>query len=611
AVELMAYLKGPDFPTGGILQGIDGIRKAYETGKGKVIVRSKTHIEELRGGKQQIVINEIPYDVNKAMLVRKMDEIRLNKKIDGIAEVRDESDRTGLQIVVELKKDVNAQGILTYLLKSTDLQVSYNFNMVAIDKKRPQQVGIVRMLEAYLEHQNEVIVRRTQFNLRKAETRAHIVVGLIKALSILDEVIATIRGSKDKKNAKDNIIEQFGFTEEQAEAIVSLQLYRLTNTDITALESEASALEKAIASFNKILTSPAEMKRVMKKELSEIKTKYGSPRRTVIENEIEELKVETEVLVTQEEVMVSVTKEGYIKRTSLRSYGASKPEEIGVREGDHPIFVEQLNTLNHLLLFTTKGNIIYRPVHEIAEFRWKDSGEHLSQNIALGQDETILKVFGLKTLETDATFTIITKEGFIKQSTVDSLTLGRSYLTKSFIVMKLKTETDKVENVVYTENSQNKDVFLITRRGFGLRYALNEVPIVGAKASGVKSINLKKDDYVINGIVFDATASKTEVLILTQRGSVKKMNLNDFDTLGRAKRGLLVLRELKSNPHRVAFLLDGSKGLEYTIVTEKEKVVQLTSSSYQISDRYSNGSFILDEGTDGSPVDVKETIFSE
>ena len=611
AVDLMAYLKGPDFPTGGILQGIDGIRKAYETGKGKVIVRSKTHIEELRGGKQQIVINEIPYDVNKAVLVRKMDEIRLNKKIDGIAEVRDESDRTGLQIVVELKKDVNAQGILTYLLKSTDLQVSYNFNMVAIDKKRPQQVGIVRMLEAYLEHQNEVIVRRTQFNLRKAETRAHIVVGLIKALSILDEVIAAIRGSKDKKNAKDNIIEQFDFTEVQAEAIVSLQLYRLTNTDITALESEASALEKAIASFKKILTSPAEMKRVMKKELSEIKTKYGSPRRTVIENEIEELKVETEVLVTQEEVMVSVTKEGYIKRTSLRSYGASKPEEIGVREGDHPIFVEQLNTLNHLLLFTTKGNIIYRPVHEIAEFRWKDSGEHLSQNIALGQDETILKVFGLKTLETDATFTIITKEGFIKQSTVDSLTLGRSYLTKSFIVMKLKTETDKVENVVYTENSQNKDVFLITRRGFGLRYALNEVPIVGAKASGVKSINLKKDDYVINGIVFDATASKTEVLILTQRGSVKKMNLNDFDTLGRAKRGLLVLRELKSNPHRVAFLLDGSKGLEYTIVTEKEKEVQLTSSSYQISDRYSNGSFILDEGTDGSPVDVKEIIFSE
>lgn len=605
AVDLMTYLKGPDFPTGGILQGVDGIKKAYETGKGKVILRSKTHIEELRGGKQQIVISEIPYDVNKAVLVRKMDEIRLYKKIDGIAEVRDESDRTGLQIVVELKKDVNAQGILTYLLKSTDLQVSYNFNMVAIDKKRPQQVGIVRMIEAYLEHQNEVIVRRTQFNLRKAETRAHIVVGLIKALSILDEVITAIRASKDKKNAKDNLIEQFKFTEEQAEAIVSLQLYRLTNTDITALESEAEALEKDIASFKKILTSSVEMKRVMKKELSEIKKKYASPRRTVIENEIEELKIETEVLVTQEEVMVSVTKEGYIKRTSLRSYGASKPEEIGVREGDYPIFVEQLNTLNHLLLFTTKGNIIYRPVHEIAEFRWKDIGEHLSQNIALGQEETILKVFGLKILDSSATFTIISKEGFIKQSNVDSL-FGRSYLTKSFIVMKLKTETDRVENVIFTEIQKDKDVFLITRRGFGLRYPLAEVPIVGAKAGGVKSINLKKDDYVVNGIVFDATASKTEVLILTQRGSVKKMNINDFDTLGRAKRGLLVLRELKSNPHRVAFLLCGSKGQEYTVLTEKDKAIHLSSSTYQISDRYSNGSFILDEVNDG--IDRKSVV---
>ncbi|MGB3160223.1 DNA topoisomerase IV subunit A [Carnobacterium sp.] len=611
AVDLMTYLKGPDFPTGGILQGIDGIRSAYETGKGKVIVRSKTHIEELRGGKQQIVINEIPYDVNKAILVRKMDEIRLNKKIDGIAEVRDESDRTGLQIVVELKKDVNAQGILTYLLKSTDLQVSYNFNMVAIDKKRPQQVGIVRMLEAYLEHQNEVIVRRTQFNLRKAETRAHIVVGLIKALSILDEVIAAIRSSKDKKNAKDNLIDQFDFTEAQAEAIVSLQLYRLTNTDITALETEADVLEKAIASFNKILTSPAEMKRVMKKELSEIKKKYASPRRTVIENEIEELKIETEVLVTQEEVMVSVTKEGYLKRTSLRSYGASKPEEIGVREGDYPIYIEQLNTLNHLLLFTSKGNIIYRPVHEITEFRWKDSGEHLSQNIALYQDETVLKVFGLKALDTNATFTIISKEGFIKQTTVDSLTLGRSYLTKSFTVMKLKTDTDTIENVLYTENQEDKDIFLITRRGFGLRYSLAEVPVVGAKASGVKSINLKTDDYVVNGIIFDTKASKTEVLILTQRGSVKKMNLNDFDTLGRAKRGLLVLRELKNNPHRVAYLLDGSKNKEYKILTDKSKLICLSSSSYQISDRYSNGSFILDEVNDGSPIDVQNDIFHD
>lgn len=268
--ELMHHLKGPDFPTGGILQGIDGIRQAYKTGKGKVIVRSKTHIEDLRGGKQQIVITEIPFEVNKSVMVKRMDEIRLNKKIDGIAEVRDESDRTGLQIVVELKKDANAEGILTYLLKNTDLQVSYNFNMVAIDKKRPEQVGIVRMLSAYIEHQREVITRRTNFNLFKAESRQHIVEGLIKALSILDKVIAAIRSSKDKKNAKENLIKEFAFTEPQAEAIVSLQLYRLTNTDITALEKEAKELAASISSYRKILDSPKEMARVLKNELKEI-----------------------------------------------------------------------------------------------------------------------------------------------------------------------------------------------------------------------------------------------------------------------------------------------------------------------------------------------------
>lgn len=609
--ELMTHLKGPDFPTGGILQGVNGIRKAYETGRGKVIVRSKTRIEDLRGGKQQIVINEIPYDVNKAVLVRKLDEIRINKRIDGIAEVRDESDRTGLQIVVELKKDVNAQGILTYLLKNTDLQISYNFNMVAIDKKRPKQVGIIRMLEAYLEHQREIITRRTQFNLRKAESRAHIVEGLIKALSILDQVIVAIRSSKDKKNAKENIKEQFAFTEAQAEAIVSLQLYRLTNTDITALELEAKTLKKAILSFTKILTSSAEMKRVMKKELAEIKKNYGNPRRTMIEAEIEELKVETELLVTQEEVIVSVTKEGYIKRTSLRSYGASKPEEIGVREGDYPIFIEQLNTLNHLLLFTTKGNVIYRPVHEIAELKWKDMGEHLSQNITFEKDEMVLKAFGLNEFDPETTFTLISKEGFIKQTSAESLTAGRSYRTKSFVAMKLKTETDLVTNVIYSQEQLGKDVFLVTHRGFGLRFPLEEVPVVGAKAAGVKAINLKKDDYIVNGILFDSKASKSEILILTHRGSVKKMNLNDFDTLGRAKRGLLVLRELKNNPHRVAFLLDGNKDHEYTIVTEKGKLIHLASSNYQMSDRYSNGSFILDEVADGTPIDVHEKMVYE
>ncbi|MEE1500547.1 MAG: DNA topoisomerase IV subunit A, partial [Enterococcus hirae] len=342
--KLMDYIPGPDFPTGGILQGKAEIKKAYETGRGKVILRSKTKIEAIKGNKQQIVISEIPYEVNKATLVKKMDEIRLNKKIDGIAEVRDESDRTGLQIVVELKKDANAQGILNYLFKNTELQINYNFNMVAIDHMTPHQVGLKDILSSYIDHRKQVITKRSQFDLEKAQKRQHIVEGLMKALSILDEVIATIRESKDKKNAKQNLVEVFQFTEEQAEAIVTLQLYRLTNTDITELRKESESLIAQITELNKILSNDKELFSVMKKELREVKKKYANARLTTIEDEIEEIKIDTKVLVAQEDVIVSVTKEGYVKRTSLRSYSASKPEEIGMREGDYLLYSGELNT---------------------------------------------------------------------------------------------------------------------------------------------------------------------------------------------------------------------------------------------------------------------------
>ena len=392
--QLMKYIPGPDFPTGGILQGKEEIKKAYETGKGKVILRSKTKIEDIKGGKQQIVINEIPYEVNKANLVKKMDEIRLNKRIDGIAEVRDETDRTGLQIVVELKKEANAQGILNYLFKNTELQINYNFNMVAIDNMRPQQVGLKRILESYIKHRREVIEKRSRFELQKAQKRQHIVDGLIKALSILDEVIATIRCSKDKKDAKNNLVVQHGFTEEQAEAIVNLQLYRLTNTDITQLQAEAKELAETIAELTTILNEENELLKVIKKELREIKKKYTTPRLTEIEAEIQEIKIETQVLVAQEEVVVTVTRDGYVKRSSLRSYGASKPEEIGMKEGDSLLYSNQMNTLDHLLLVTNKGNTIYRPVHELPDLKWKDLGEHISQTVmTLAQDEMIIGVF--------------------------------------------------------------------------------------------------------------------------------------------------------------------------------------------------------------------------
>ncbi|WP_373171136.1 DNA topoisomerase IV subunit A [Enterococcus durans] len=601
--KLMEFIPGPDFPTGGILQGKDEIKKAYETGRGKVILRSKTKIEAIKGNKQQIVISEIPYEVNKATLVKKMDEIRLNKKIDGIAEVRDESDRTGLQIVVELKKDANAPGILNYLFKNTELQINYNFNMVAIDHMTPHQVGLEDILSSYIDHRKQVITKRSQFDLEKAQKRQHIVEGLMKALSILDEVIATIRESKDKKDAKKNLVDVFQFTEEQAEAIVTLQLYRLTNTDITELRAESESLIAQITELNKILSDDKELFSVMKKELSEVKKKYANARMTKIEDEIEEIKIDTKVLVAQEDVVVSVTREGYVKRTSLRSYSASKPEEIGMREGDYLLYSGELNTLDHLLLVTNKANVIYRLVHELPDLKWKDAGEHISQTILnLSVDESILAVFPYKKIDPEKTFVFISKQGWIKQTRMTEFEPWRTYKSRPLSGMKLKSEDDELV-AVYLEDGQTAlDVFLVTHQGMGLRYPLQEVPVVGTKAAGVKSINLKEEDTVVNGLLVIAEGD-TPIVIVTQRGAVKRMLAQEISQTSRAKRGVTVLRELKKNPHRIIYMSEG-KSKEMTVINQKGQELVIDPTDYPIGDRTSNGSFAMDEKSGGEVIKV-------
>lgn len=606
--KLMTYIPGPDFPTGGILQGKKELKQAYETGKGRVVLRSVTKIEPLKGGKQQIVINEIPYEVNKANLVKKMDEIRLNKKVDGIAEVRDESDRTGLQIVVELKKDTNAEGILNYLFKNTDLQVNYNFNMVAIDAQRPQQVGLKRILEAYVTHRKQVIVRRSEFELAKARKRQHIVEGLIKALSILDQVIATIRASKDKKNAKANLVSNYEFTEEQAEAIVSLQLYRLTNTDITALEEEARELAEMITTLLAILNDEATLLKVLKTELREVKKNYATPRKTLIEDEIQEIIVNTEILIAQEEVMVTVTNEGYLKRTSLRSYGASSPDEIGMKETDYLVFGKQLNTLEHVLIVTNKGNMIYRPVHELPDLRWKDVGEHISQQISgLSADEKIIAVFDYQTLSEKKSFVFISRYGLIKQTKMIDFSPWRSYKGRPAVCMNLKDDKEEIVNCYLVTDDDPLDVFLVTTKGFGLRYPLAEVPVVGARAAGVKSINLKEEDYVVNGVLVTPDDS-TAVSIVTQRGAVKRMLAQEIPPLSRAKRGLMVIRELKAHPHRIVYMTLSSQQPELAITTQNNTHYRVLEHDFPVSDRTSNGSFIGDEKKDGQVFEIHPII---
>ncbi|MBO0469226.1 DNA topoisomerase IV subunit A [Enterococcus sp. DIV0242_7C1] len=608
--KLMEFIPGPDFPTGGILQGKEEIKKAYETGRGKVILRSKTKIEPLKGGKQQIIVTEIPYEVNKATLVKKIDEVRLNKKIEGIAEVRDESDRTGLQIAIELKKDTNAEGILNYLFKNTELQINYNFNMVAIDNMTPHQVGLKRILDSYVAHRKEVITNRSQFELDKAQARQHIVSGLIKALSILDQVIETIRASKDKKDAKNNLVKEYAFTEAQAEAIVTLQLYRLTNTDITQLEKEAEELSRLVAELTTILNDEKELFNVMKKELREVKKQYGNERLTQIENEIQEIKIDTQVLVAQEDVVVTVTHEGYIKRSSLRSYSASKPEEIGMKEGDFLLYTGEVNTLDHVLLITNKANVIYRPVHELPDLRWKEIGEHISQTILnLSIDESIIAVYTYKELSPTKTFVFMTKEGMIKQTKMTDFEPWRTYKSRPTNCMKLKSDTDEIVNVYLTNEQKLLDVFLVSHRGFGLRYPLEEVPVVGAKAAGVKAMNLKDQDYVVNGLLVYQEGD-TPVVILTQRGSIKRMLAQELTQLGRAKRGLMVLRELKKNPHRVSFMSESST-LELLVTTQSGKQYTIDSQTYPINDRTSNGSFMLDEKQDGEILEVHEMHTAE
>ena len=597
--ELMQFIKGPDFPTGGILQGLDGIKKAYETGRGRAMLRAKTAIEDLRGGKSSLVVTEIPYEVNKAVLVKKIDEIRLLKKVEGIAEVRDESDRDGLRIVIELKKNANAEGILNYLFKNTDLQISYNFNMVAIDHMRPKHVGLKQILTSYLEHQRAVTTKRTEFDLNKAKQREHIVIGLIKALSILDQVIKVIRASKNRKDATKNLVQQFDFTEKQADAIVALQLYRLTNTDVTELENEASTLKKAIAKYEKILSDPKELDKVIRQELQTIAKKYASPRKTEIQAKIASLKIETEVLVAQEDVIVQISREGYVKRSSLRSFNASDANDNGLREDDEPVLQTTVNTLDHLFIFTNKGNVIYRPVHEITEARFKDTGEHLSQTVGLDVDERVIFAKVFKSLDEPGNFVFATKEGFIKQTALVDLKPGRTYKSRASRYITLKAPTDEVISLYYT--TENKQLVCVSYNGYGLRYDLAEVPTTGARAAGVKCMDLR-DDTLVSVLLAD---EQSALGVLTTRGSFKKMKVTEIPMTARPRRGVQILRELKSKPHRVftAFLIVPDQRLEVT--TETEKVITVEPNTHNFNERYSNGSYVFDAKTEGEPQNIR------
>ena len=578
---ILDIVKGPDFPTGGIACGKQGIIDAFTTGRGKVIVKAKYEIVKSKG-KEQIIITEIPFDVNKASLVKKIDEIRIDKKVDGISEVRDESDLENPEtIVIDLKKDANSDLIINYLLKNTDLQISFNYNMVAIVNNRPMTLGILQILDAYINHQKEVILKRTKFDLDHALAEMHIVEGLIKALSILDEVIKTIRSSKNKSDAKDNLVKEYQFTEKQAEAIVMLQLYKLTNTDVTELLERKDNLKLMIEFLESILNDENKLKNVMKDELRSIKKEYATSRKTTIEDEVSEIKIDTTSMIAKEDCIVVVTHQGYVKRVSLRSYNANEEETL-VKENDYVIGLYQMNTLDTLLLFTDLGNYLYVPVYEIPDLKWKELGKHISNIIKISSEENIIKSIPVYDFNKNKYITLFSKDGLVKRTKLDEFKVTR--YSKPMSCMKLK-DKDKVVSV--SEDNGN-EVFITTKNGYGLRYKTEEISVVGIKASGVKAINLK-DDEVVSGNIFDNT---DYVTIITANGTGKRVKISEFELSTRARRGVLLVRDVKTNPYRILKTFINVKKIG--ILTDTIKYMKVTE--LPIVDRYSTGTVINKKG---------------
>lgn len=604
--DLMKYVKGPDFPTGAIIMGTKGIKEAYKTGRGRIQVRAKTSIQDIRGHRQEIVATEIPFDVNKSLLVKKIDEIRLNKEIDGIAEVRDETDRHGLSIVIELKKDIDAQNILNYLFKNTDLQVSYNFNMVAIDHMTPVQVGLKHILTSYLEHEVNVVTKRTKFDLNKAEARLEIIQGLIHAMDILDQVIKTIRASKNKADAKKNLIAKYKFTEKQAEAIVSLQLYRLTNTDVNELIAEQDKLNKLAEKYRKLLSDRKTLEKEIIKELSAVKKEFSNPRRTQISQESAKVEIDEKALVADEQVRVLISRDGYLKRSSIRSYQSTDDADNGLPDGDKVVYENTLSILSNLYLFTNRGNVIYRPVHELVEVKWKETGQHLSQEIGLDNDEKIIRVFVLDKLSANINFLLATNDGYIKQLELANLQPTRTYKSRAMTAIKLKNKDSLLVGVDAVKPDAKKEITLFTHRAYAIRYDISEIPTSGSKAVGVKSANLKEDDYIVNYVLVDNKyVDLMHVGLITQRGAFKQFKLKLVNKVSRAKRGVLVLRELKTKPHRIAALVPYAQDHVLHITTTSDRHVKIQTNEYPLGDRYSNGSFVIDTTTDGIPTSIE------
>lgn len=538
--ELMQFVKGPDFPTGGIVMGLDGIKQAFQTGRGKVMVRSKVRIEQTRTI-QQIVIYEIPYDVVKSQMVKKIDEIRLNKKIDGLLDVRDESDRTGLRVVIDVKKDIDTEQILNYLYKNTDLQVSYNYNMIAIVDKAPVQMSLADSLDAFIKHREDVVLKRSKFDYEQKSKLAHIVDGLIRAVSIMDEIIHLIRQSKNKADAKKNLIERFDFSEQQAEAIVTMRLYRLTNTDVKELKQEQSLLKKEMKRLHAILTDVNTLHQVLIEELEEINAKIHTPRLSEIQAKVQEIVIDKRAMVADEMVMVPITRDGYIKKVSMRSYNASNTDPTGMKDSDSVLAYGSCSTLDTLLFFTNRGTYGYLPVYEIEEGKWKDLGSHLGNYIKMDSNEKIIQAYFLRSFNPNVQVIMASQFGMIKRSRLSDFEVSRN--NKSMVCMKIGS-MDQVVSVTLSYSPEDS-IAVVSQQGYALQYSAQEVAMMTLRTKGVKAMNLGKEDCIADVTILQADK---QVLLVGDKAQMKRLKVEEIAQLKRPAKGNRLYKWVKSNP---------------------------------------------------------------
>ncbi len=575
---IMEILPGPDFPTGGVIEGKNGLIDAYTKGKGKVILKADCEIVT-NGSKKQILIHSIPYEVVKEQLIKKITEIRLDKKIEGINDVIDESDHEHMaRIVIDLKKEANAELVLNYLLKNTDLQVNYNFNMVAIVNRRPRLVGILEILDAFIAHQKEVVTRRTKFDLDHAKAQFHILEGLVKAISILDEVIRIIRASKNKSDAIANLSTEYDFTFEQAKAIVELQLYRLTNTDVVALQEEMEKLAKNIKIWEQILSNEEALKHVMKTELKIIKKEYGNKRRTQIKDEVTEIKLDMADMIPKENVVVVVTNEGYIKRVSAKSYASRGDEETTLKPGDFVTGLYEVTTLDTILIFTNLGNYLYIPVHKIPEAKWKELGKHVNNIVMMASEEQVITSMVMEN-EKEEIITA-TRNGMVKKSSLKDYVVSR--FSKPMAAIKLK-ENDSLVDVFVAK----KNVVLISSDGYYVQFNHQEIPLTGVKSAGVKGMNLKEGNLV-SAFSYDEAEY---VDVFTNNKTAKRIKTSDLEATGRAKRGNSIMKKVKSVNYEIIKAMD-TEARDVILLKSDSEIKEIKNSEIAIMDLASTGSVV-------------------